>query len=281
MDALCRRGILLVRFLRPFLVAYLVVLLLMVWFEERMIFFPAPYNAADTVWRPAGLEFEDAWFTADDGAKLHGWYCPVDEPEAVILFAHGNAGHLAWRAEAIRNLQRELHCSVLIFDYRGYGRSEGKPSERGVLRDVRAAHAWLIERSGRPAEEIVLMGRSLGGGVVLDLAAETSAAAVVVESTFTSLPDVAAVHYPWLPVRTLMRSRLNNLQRLADYPGPIFLSHGDADTVVPFEFGRRLYEAATGEKQFFLVAGGGHNDPQPHEYYRQLGAFLRGLSASD
>lgn len=262
------------RVARPFLLAYLVILLLMAWFEERLIFFPTPYNTADPVWRPAGLEFEDAWFTAADGTKLHGWYAEAEDPRAVVLFSHGNAGHLAWRSEVVETLQKQLQCSVLIYDYRGYGRSEGTPNQSGVLQDARATHDWLMQKTGREADEIVLMGRSLGGGVTLDLAAERGAAAVVVESTFTSLPEVAAVHYPWLPVRSLMRTRLNNLACLESYRGPFLVSHGDADEVVPFKFGRELYEAASGEKQFYLIENGGHNDPQPPEYYHALAVFL-------
>src|SRR5690606_26810651 len=122
-------------------------------------------------WTPVGLLYEDAYFQASDGTKLHGWFCPCDNPRAVVLMTHGNAGNVTHRTERLRMLQQDLRVAVMAVDYRGYGRSEGMPSENGVLRDARAARKWLAERAGVKEREIVLLGESLGGGVAVDLAA--------------------------------------------------------------------------------------------------------------
>jgi len=167
--------------------------------------------------------------------------------------------------------------SVLIFDYRGYGKSEGKPSETGVLADGRAARAWLAEKEGVSESEIVLMGRSLGGAVAVDMAAKDGARALVLESTFSSVPDVAAYHYPWLPLRWVLRTRLDSAAKIGDYRGLLLQSHGDADSVVPYRLGQKLFQAANQPKSFVTIPGGDHNDAQPREYYHALIEFLDDL----
>lgn len=253
-------------------IGYLLVLGVMMFFEESFVFFPARYPEGE--WRPPGLAFEDAWFPSADGTRIHGWYVPHESPRAVVLFCHGNAGNISHRAEMLRILHDGVEVSVLIFDYRGYGRSEGKPNEAGILADARAARAWLAQRAGVDPGEIVLMGRSLGGAVAVDLAAADGAGALVIESSFSSIPDVAAYHYPWLPVRLVMRTRFDSLGKIAAYQGPLLQSHGDADTIVPYRLGRRLFDAAGEPKRFVTLPGLDHNDPQPPEYYRALVKFL-------
>ncbi len=255
--------------------AFLAVVLMMMFLEESLIFFPSPYPEGD--WQPVGIVCEDAWFESADGTRLHGWYVSHDHPRATILFCHGNAGNLSHRAELLRILHHRVGASVLIFDYRGYGRSQGKPNERGVLADARAARRWLAEREGIAETDIVLMGRSLGGAVAVDLAAAHGARALVLESTFSALPDVAAHHYPWLPVRWVMRTRLNARAKIAEYRGPLLMSHGEADTIIPLDLGRRLFEAANPPKQWLTFPGRDHNDPQPPDYYDALIEFLDGL----
>ena len=252
-------------------------------FEESLVFFPARYDEGE--WQPAGLAFEDAWFQSADGTRLHGWYVAHEQPRAVVLFCHGNAGNVSHRAATLEILHDTVGVSVLAFDYRGYGRSEGKPSEAGILADARAARQWLARRAGVDPGQIVVMGRSLGGAVAVDLAARPTAAepvpqdwkgarALVVESSFSSIPDVAAYHYPWLPVRWLMRTRLDSAAKIGAYHGPLLQSHGTADTIVPYRFGRRLFEAANEPKQWLTFPDLDHNDPQPPEYYDALGEFL-------
>jgi fermentation-respiration switch protein FrsA (DUF1100 family) len=198
-----------------------------------------------------------------------------------VLYAHGNAGSVSdWRW-VLRLFRERLNASILVFDYRGYGKSEGTPHEAGVLEDARAARKWLAHRTGVDETEIVLVGRSLGGAVAVDLAATDGARGLVLENTFTSLPDVAASHFPLLPVRWLMRSRLDSLAKISAYHGPLLQTHGDADRVVPLEQGERLHQAASGPKQFVVVAGGGHNDPPTAEYMQALERFLSSLPRSE
>ena len=267
------------RLVRPLVVglvtACLVLLVVPMIFEESFIFFPMPYPEGE--WQPLGLPVEDAWFEAEDGVRLHGWYAACEEPRAVVLFCHGNAGNVTHRDEQMRLLREVVGVSVLVFDYRGYGRSEGKPNETGLRADARAARAWLAQRAGIAEEEIVLLGRSVGGGVAVDLAARDGARALVLESTFSSIPDVAAVHYPWLPVGRLLRNRFDSLGKIVDYHGPLLQSHGDADRIVPYRIGRRLFDAANEPKKLITFPGGDHNDLPDHGYYTALVEFLDGL----
>ena len=259
------------RVVRIPILVYLGIVVVMVFFEQSLIFFPTRYP--DGAWHPSDLMFEDAEFRAADGTRLHGWFVPCDNGRAVILFSHGNGGNLSHRADILRELHR-LRASVMIYDYRGYGRSEGSPDEPGVLADARAARAWLAKRAGIGDREIVQMGESLGGGVAVDLAAADGARGLVLISTFTSLPDVAAIHYPWLPARLLMRTRLDSLAKIANYHGPLLQIHGDADSIVPYTLGRRLFDATNEPKHFVTIRGADHNDPLNAEFYREVDSFL-------
>lgn len=264
--------VLLWRPVRWLLLVYLLVLLAAMFLEESLIFFPARHPEGD--WQPRGLKFEDARFEAADKTQLHGWYVPCKDHRAVVLLCHGNAGNVTTRADLLRELHDRVGVSVLCFDYRGYGRSEGKPNEQGVLADARAARCWLAEREGIAESDIVMMGESLGGAVAVDLAAADGARALVLQSTFTSLPEVAAHYYPWLPVRWAMRTRLDSVAKIGQYRGPLLQSHGDADRIIPYEFGRQLFDAANEPKQFFTIPGGDHNDFPPSAYFETLKQFL-------
>ncbi len=244
--------------------------------DELLLFFPVRYPSGN--WRPEGLHFADVWFEADDRTRLHGWYCPCENPRAVILFAHGNAGNLSHRSRRLAHLQRHMRVTVLIFDYRGYGRSEGTPSVDGILRDARAARAFLSRQSGAKQSDIVLMGRSLGGAVVTQLAAEDPPRGLILESTFSSIKDVASKHYPhlaWL----VPSGKLNSAARITRYKGPLLQSHGDADRTIPFASATKLFRAANEPKQFIRIAGADHNDGQSGEYTRQLDRFISSLPA--
>lgn len=244
----------------------------MVLFEEKLIFIPK--NFPDDDWKLDGLEHEDVHFTASDGTKLHGWYIPHPQPKAVVLFAHGNAGNITHRELLLRAMHNRLKLSVLIFDYRGYGHSEGSPTERGVLDDARAARTWLAQKTGLKETDLVLMGESLGGAVAVDLAADGGARGLILENTFTSLPEVGAYHYSWLPVRLFMRSKLDSLSKIGKYHGPLLMVHGNSDTIVPIAFGRRLFEAANEPKQLVVIPHGNHNDGRTPTFYTAAEKFL-------
>ena len=253
---------------------YLGVCLMLMYLENSLTYVPTKYPAGN--WQPTSIRVEDAEFTSADGTRLHGWYSEVPNAQAVVLFCHGNAGNISHRDDVIAVLKR-MSVTVLMFDYRGYGKSEGSPHEAGVLADARAARKWLAERAKVAEQDIVLMGESIGGGIAVDLAAKDGARGLILEDTFTSLPDTAAYHYPWLPVRLLMRGRLNSLAIIKQYQGPLLMCHGDADTIVPFRFGQQLFAAANEPKEFLVHPGANHNDERSTEFLNAVARFIQAL----
>ncbi len=243
--------------------------------ERKLVFHPAKYPLGNYDCKPANAE--DANFISADGTPLHGWFIDHPHPTAVALFFHGNAGNVSVCGESLKVLNQRHHLAVMTMDYRGYGKSEGTPSEQGILLDARAARAWLAQRTGVSEASIVLFGQSLGGAVAIDLAAENGARGLVIASTFTSLPEAAADVLPWMLPEWNMTFRLPSIDKLPDYHGPILISHGDADTTIAFEHGERLFEVANEPKRFVRVKDGKHNDPQPEEYRLALDQFLANL----
>jgi fermentation-respiration switch protein FrsA (DUF1100 family) len=240
--------------------------------ERAMVFQPAPYPSGD--WTPSGLAFEDAWFQAEDGTQLLGWYVSHSHPRAVALFCPGNSGNVAAWADTLRTLNVRHRLAVMSLDYRGYGRSAGTPSERGILQDARAARRWVAQRSVVAESDVVLIGQSLGGGVAVDLAARDGARALVLSRTFTSLPDVGASHMPWLLPHWNMTMRMDSLSKIVKYHGPVLIRHGDEDEVIPFAHAEALYKAVPGQKRLFRESGGRHNDRPSEAYHVALEEFL-------
>ena len=242
--------------------------------EDVLIYQPAGPHPDD--WEPPGLTYEDVNFMTPDEVSLHGWYCPVDKPKAYVLFCHGNAANISYRYPDFVRLTKRHHVSVFAFDYRGYGRSEGKPSEKGLMIDARAARDWFAEKEGIEPEQIVLYGRSLGGGVAVDLASKDGAKGLILESTFTSLPAVANDLLPLWP-GTLMVNRYSSLKKISDYQGPLLIAHGKEDQLIPYEHGQKLFEAANDPKRFIPIDGAGHNWLPPEGYQKTLDEFFAGL----
>ena len=247
-------------------VGFVTMTLLMAMFERSLIFFPTRYPEGlwdtEAAARGSGCTIEDHFFHADDGTKLHGWWCrradaAIDSP--VLLFFHGNAGNLSDRTELLIELATRTPASVFIVGYRGYGRSEGRPTEAGLYLDARAAWKHLTDECGVSADRVVIHGKSLGGGVAVDLATEAPAAGLVVESSFTSIPDMAGTHYPFVP-KFLVRTQMNSLAKIADISIPKLFIHSRQDRVVPFRLGVELFEAAPEPKHFHEVAGADHNN---------------------
>ncbi len=246
--------------------------------ENRMIYFPT----RDLEGTPSqvGLEFDDANIRTADGISIHGWWVPHDEAKLTVLFFHGNGGNISHRIHLLE-LLRDLGVSTLMVDYRGYGRSEGRPSEEGLYRDADAALKHLREARGIPLDRIVIFGKSLGGAVAIDLAARVETGGLIVESSFTSIKDMARRTVPILPVHLLVRTRFDSLAKMPSLRQPLLVIHGNRDEVVPFEMGRALYDAAEGTKDFLAVPGAGHNDLEyvGGEVYRErLRTFLARLS---
>lgn len=239
--------------------------------EDLLLFYPSKHPEGN--WKPENLEFEDVWITTPDKVKIHAWYCPAKKPRAIVLFAHGNAGNLSDRAELVSYFQNKLNITTLIFDYRGYGRSEGTPSTKGALVDARAAADYLAKREKVKAEKLVFLGRSLGGAILVQLAGDLQPRGLIIESSFSSLKAVAKRHYPKL-AWVVSRNKLDSKTAIGKYDGSLLQSHGDWDQVVPIALGRELYEAANQPKQFVTIANGGHNDAPPKSYYETLASFL-------
>lgn len=251
---------------------YGIILVVLMFLENKLLFHPL---RADQHWMapPAGMHVEDVTLPLDDGVKVHAWWCPGEGAKGAILYAHGNAGNLSHRGLAAQKLQEATGLSVLLFDYPGYGKSEGKPNEARCCAAGDAAYAWLAQRV--PAEEIVLYGKSLGGGVATDLAVRQPHKALVLCKTFTSVPDMAQKTLPFLPVRWLVRNRFDNLAKIPQLTRPVLIAQGDCDRLIPFAQGQRLYEAAPEPKRFFILAGCDHNDAHPVAFYHALDEFLR------
>ncbi|MES9970895.1 MAG: alpha/beta hydrolase [Candidatus Thiodiazotropha sp.] len=204
-----------------------------------------------------GLAFESVSLMTEDNVRLHGWFLPHEEPRGTLLFFHGNAGNISHRLESL-SLFNELALAVFIFDYRGYGNSEGRPSEKGVYRDAEAAWRYLTETRGIQAGEILLFGRSFGGAVAAYIAVQKPAMGLVLESTFTSVPDMAAELYPWLPVRWLARYQYNTLQRIATIDSPLMVIHSRNDEIIPFRHGQQIFQRAN-EPKYLVELSGDHN----------------------
>ncbi|WP_303722514.1 alpha/beta hydrolase [Malonomonas rubra] len=206
------------------------------------------------------LEFEDVFFTSEDGIKLHGWYLPGEAGKPVVVFCHGNAGNISHRVDILR-LLRQLGLTSFIFDYRGYGQSEGKASEKGTYRDMRAAISWL-RKKGWQGEQMIYFGRSVGAGVALQLALEQPPAALVLESPFTSIKAMAQHNYPllWLLAGWALEARYDNLTKIDRLQVPLLILHGDRDRIVPQQMGKQLFERAQQPKTFYSIPGAGHNN---------------------
>jgi acyl-CoA synthetase (AMP-forming)/AMP-acid ligase II/fermentation-respiration switch protein FrsA (DUF1100 family) len=263
--------------LRLIIAGYLVALLGLSMAEDSLIYRRGGRHHEP----PPDLIVKETWLQTADGVRLHAWFCPLvvddlesDNQRPVVLFFHGNAGELTRRASVARCWQRALDADVLLFDYRGYGKSEGAPSEDGLKLDSRAAYQWLVEDRGVNPRRIILVGRSLGGAVALELGLAVEHRALVLESTFTSLPDVAALRLPIFPVRVLMRNRFPSVERIREYHGPLFLSHGELDRVIPIEHSNRLYQLANEPKRLLILADQEHVDLPGQGYFQAVREFI-------
>lgn len=262
-------------------IAYTALALLVFVAQPRLIYYPETGRDIITTPDQAGLAYEPVKLSTVDGETLHGWFVPAlakgvqGVERGTVLFFHGNAGNISHRMEYLLMFHR-LGYDTFIFDYRGYGQSSGSPSESGTNLDAEAAWRYLTETKGIPPARIVLFGESLGGAVAAWLAARQKPAVLVLASVFTSVPDMAAKIYPFLPVRLLSRFDYNTLGYLRSITCPVFVAHSPQDEIVPLEHGRMLYQAAPEPKQF-LELQGGHNDGfifMRETWVKALGGFI-------
>lgn len=259
--------------------AYAALLLVMYLGQAHLLYLPnVPTRNLEATPGAIGLAFESVQIPTADGVRLHGWYLPHPRARGTVLFCHGNAGNISHRLDSLR-LFHDLGLAVLIFDYRGYGRSEGKPSEAGTQHDVLAAWRHLIGDRGESPGRIVLFGRSLGGALAAWLAARQRPAGLILESTFTSLPDLAADLYWWAPARYLTQLRYATRTDLAAVHSPVLVVHSRDDEIIPYAHGRALYAAVPAAKSF-LELRGDHNTGflySGERYTQGLEAFLSGV----
>ncbi len=238
------------------LLSYGSVAALVVLFQGKMIF-PATREVDRNPLDTYGWAYEELYFSVM-GHTTHAWFVPLEDAKGTILFSHGNAGNIADRLESVGSL-RALGFNVLVYDYGGYGYSTGRPSEKRCYEDIRAMWRYLTEERGLDPAQIVLFGRSLGGGMTTQLATEVAPAAVVLESIFLSTRHIAREMMPWLPVGPFIRHVFDNASKVTDITSPLLMIHSPDDTVIPYHHGQELFRRASEPKQFLEIHGD-HND---------------------
>ncbi len=281
---------------RTVLIAVLLFILLMRMFEDRFIFFPDKASASDPEPRAYGLAVEDVFFQPSDGVQLHGWYVAAPGAAFTFLYFHGNAGNLSYRLDNIDFLHRlPVHgepvqgepVNVFAVDYRGYGRSQGRPTEAGLYRDAEAAYDYLVRTRSLPPNRIVALGQSLGVPVAVELAVRRPVAGLILEAGFPSAPRVASRVAGWLPgIHLLMRNRFDAAANLRRLQLPVLVAHCTEDPVIPYDLGEELFRAAnepeSGKPKTFVRYSAACHEPlyiaDPEDYARRLRAFLAGLA---
>jgi hypothetical protein len=258
---------------------YLLLAVALYYYQPRMLYQPdIPSRVLEASPAAVGLAYESLQLLTTDGVRLHGWFVPAadDRPaRGAVLFLHGNAGNISHRLERLALLHR-LGLATLILDYRGYGRSDGRPTEAGTYEDADTAWRHLVETRGYAPQRLLIFGHSLGAAVAAELARRRPAAALVVEAAFRSLPAIAAEHYGWLPVRWLARYRYPVEQNLAEVRCPVLVAHSRADAIIPYAHGQALYAAVQGPRGF-LELDGDHDRGfvvTGARYERELADFL-------
>jgi fermentation-respiration switch protein FrsA (DUF1100 family) len=246
-------------------------------FQHGQTFLPERYP--NGLWQPGnyGVTADDVWFESSDGTTLHGWWMPVARARGTVLYCHGNAGNITSRIGVYQYLKR-LRLNVFAIDYRGYGRSHGRPSEQGVFADARAAFDWLVDEMSESPDRILLFGHSLGGAIAIDCAASRPAAGLVVQSSFTDLREMARERFRSVPLHWVARNQFRSLSKVPRLQQPKLFIHGTSDETVPIRLGERLFEHAAEPKEWFPVRHAGHNDVHRFGGFRylwKLAAFSR------
>ena len=250
--------------------------------QDRMVFFPTRDLEASP--GDIGLGFQEVRIDVTNGESIHAWYIPApsdsraigqsgDGGAPTVLFCHGNGGNISHRLETIECLTA-LGANVMLFDYRGYGRSGGAPSETNMYADAAACYRWLTGSQGVRSDQMVLFGRSLGGAVAIELASRVNCAGLIVESSFTSAKEMGQLMFPYFPTGLLLRHEFNSIQKIGQVNCPVLVTHSPSDDLVPFAMGQRLY-AKSAEPKRFIELKGGHNERD----YMSDGAYIEAVRA--
>jgi fermentation-respiration switch protein FrsA (DUF1100 family) len=249
--------------------------------ENFFVFFP--HRAHDFTPETFNLTYQDVYFKASDGVRLHGWFFPLQKKAPVILFFHGNAGNISHRLDNVRHLVQH-GFQVFIFDYRGYGKSSGRPSEKGIYKDGLAGYDHLTKELGIGSDHIILFGRSLGAAVAIETAGKRAARSIIIESAFTSTKHMARAMILFLVLSPFLPPHYNNLAKIPRLEIPKLIIHGDADEIVPFAMGKELFRVSREPKFFYPIRGAGHNDTYVvggERYFRTISKFIQDSNDMD
>lgn len=258
--------------------SYAVLLLLLILFEPTLLF-PAPQSDLGE-WNSARFGATECYVPSQDGAQVHVWMLAHPAPRGTILFAHGNAQHLGTLGETLNDLRQKWDANVIAFDYRGYGKTGGTPSEKAIREDSIAVAGWLKQQKPWNEVPVICMGRSLGGYAAVIAASEIDADGLILDRTFSSAVDVAAEKFPVFPVRWLMRNRFPTSLHIEEYRGPLLQLHGENDEVIPFHSGMRLHsKAPSPDKNFIQLAQLGHQQDWPESFWVQGSNWIGAIRA--
>jgi fermentation-respiration switch protein FrsA (DUF1100 family) len=240
--------------------------------ESHFIYHPHVFPAGN--WNPKKPAPQNVQMKSVDGTPIHGWYLPQRHAQAVILYLHGNTGNVTDRYTEIVNLWKIVHASVFVLDYRGFGKSEGHPNESGIIQDAQTARDWLAHKEQISPEKIVILGRSLGTGVAVDIANHSKTKVLVLISAFLSLPDVVKQHYPFLAPSQIMHDKFDSEHKIGDYQGALLQFHSDSDELISIQQARKLFSLAKGPKYFYQLHTLKHSDPLTKEVYVAIARFI-------
>ena len=242
--------------------------------EDRNLYFPS--KRMEQTPESIGLAYDDLSLTTADGVKIKAWFIPADGAVSTVIFSHGNAGNMSHRLYTIEHFHT-MGLNVIIYDYRGYGNSEGKPSEKKLYQDSEAVYSYLINERKIDPKKIILFGRSLGGAVAIDLASKNTVGALISDSTFSSTVDMGKRIYPFLPVHWFIKQKYDSIRKVSRITAPKLFIHSRDDEIVPFELGEKLYAAAAEPKERYIMTGG-HNEAvvsAGEEYFERIRSFLK------
>lgn len=250
--------------------------------ERKFIFFPDK----EIVRTPAdaGLRFEELSLPTQDGILINAWFIPSPGSKKVLLWFHGNGGNLSHRVEQLKVFHEGLGVNILMIDFRGYGRSEGRVGENGTYQDALASYDYLLTRPDIDPEAIIIYGQSLGAAVAVELAVQRKEAGLILEAPFASIREMAKAAFPWLPIGRLLSTRYDLISKIDRVKAPLLLIHGDKDEVVPYVQGRRVFEAARSPKEMYTVREAGHNNLYRIggvSYIRTMSRFIEEVSSNE